>query len=100
MKFLILFYNALFLSHHSYYSNIWGNTIRSSLKYIFILQKNRIKYIINNHSMYTQFHTITNSLKFDDIVKMNSIKCMFRVRNNFLPKNLQLLYKAISYKAI
>ena len=33
------------------------------------------------------------SLKFYDIIKMNSIKFMFRARNNVLPNNLQLLYK-------
>ena len=47
--------------------------------------------------MYTTFYTIYNSLKFDDIVKMNSIQFMFRARNNILLKNLQLLYKAKSY---
>ena len=39
MKSLILLYNALFLSHLNYCSNIWGNTFKSSLKNIFILQK-------------------------------------------------------------
>ena len=52
MKSLILLYNALFLSHLNYCSNIWGNTFRSSLNNIFILQKRAIKYISNNHSMY------------------------------------------------
>ena len=97
MKSLILLYNDLFLSHLNYCSNIWGNTFKSSLKNIFILQKRAIKCICNTHSMYTNFYTISNSLKFDDIVKMNSIKFMFRARNNILPKNLQLLYKAKSY---
>ena len=97
MKSLILLYNALFLSHLNYCSNIWGNTFKSSLKNIFILQKRAIKCICNTHSMYTNFYTISNSLKFDDIVKMNSIQFMFRARNNILPKNLQLLYKAKSY---
>ena len=97
MKSLILLYNALFLSHLNYCSNIWGNTFKSSLKNIFILQKRAIKCICNTHSMYTNFYTISNSLKFDDIIKMNSIKFMFRARNNILPKNLQLLYKAKSY---
>ena len=97
MKSLILLYNALFLSHLNYCSNILGNTFKSSLKNIFILQKRAIKCICNTHSMYTNFYTISNSLKFDDIVKMNSIQFMFRARNNILPKNLQLLYKAKSY---
>ena len=93
MKSLILLYNALFLSHLNYCSNIWGNTFKSSLKNIFILQKRAIKCICNTHSMYTNFYTISNSLKFDDIVKMNSIKFMFRARNNILPKNLQYYIK-------
>ena len=37
MKFLILLYNSLFLSHLNYISNSWGNTFKSSLKNIFIL---------------------------------------------------------------
>ena len=98
MKSLILLYNALFLSHLNYCSNIWRNTFKSSLKNIFILQKRAIKCICNDHSMYKHFYTISNSLKFDDIVKMNSIQFMFRAMNNILPKkNLQLLYKAKSY---
>ena len=47
--------------------------------------------------MYKNFYTISNSLKFVDIVKMNSIQFMFRARNNVLPKNFKLLYKAKSY---
>ena len=39
MKSIIVLYNTLFLSHLNYYSNIWGNTLRSSLKNILILQK-------------------------------------------------------------
>ena len=39
MKSLILLYNALFLSHLNYCSNIWRNIFKSSLKNIFILQK-------------------------------------------------------------
>ena len=58
------------------------------------LQKRAIKFICNNHSMYRHLYSISNSLKFDDIVKMNSITFMIRARNNLLPKNLQLLYKA------
>ena len=47
--------------------------------------------------MYNNFYTISNSLKFGDIIKINSIKCIFRSRNNVLPTNLKLLYKAKSY---
>ena len=46
MKSLILLYNALFLSHLNYCSNIWGNTFKSSLKNIFILQKRAINVFV------------------------------------------------------
>ena len=93
MKSLIVLYNALFLSHLNYCSNIWGNTFKSSLNNIFILQKRAIKCIYNTHSLYTNFYTISNSLKFDDIVKINSITFMFRARNNILPKNFNYYIK-------
>ena len=48
--------------------------------------------------MYTHLYNIYNSLKVYDIVnKINDITCMFRSRNNVLPKNSQLLYKAKYY---
>ena len=48
--------------------------------------------IINNYSNYSTFYIIHKSLQFHDIVKMNTIKFMFRARNNLLPINLQTLY--------
>ena len=90
MKSSILLYNTLFLSHLNYCLNIWWNTFKSSLKNIFILQKRAIKCICNNDSMYNNCYTISNSLTFVDIVKMNSITVMFRTRNNILPNNLPL----------
>ena len=48
--------------------------------------------IINNDSNYSTFYIIQKSLHFYDIVKMNTIKFMFRTRNNVLPINLQNLY--------
>ena len=42
-------------------------------------------------------YTISTSFKIDDIINMYNIKLMLRARNNVLPNNLQLLYKAKSY---
>ena len=39
--------------------------------------------------MYKNVYTIYNSIKFNEIVKLNK-KFIFRSRNNVLPKNLQL----------
>ena len=42
--------------------------------------------------MYSTFYFKYNNLKFDDIVKLNTVKFMFRARNYSLPLNLQNLF--------
>ena len=68
-----------------------GNAFYSNLNKICILIKRALK-IINNDSNYSTFYIIHKSLLFHDIVKMNSIKFMFKARNNLLNINLQKLY--------
>ena len=91
LKSLVLVYNSFFYSHLTYCCHIWGNTFFSNLNKICILQKRALK-IINNDSNYSTFYIIHKSLQFHDIVKMNTIKFMFRARINLLPINLQKLY--------
>ena len=91
LKSLVYVYNSFFYSHLTYCCHIWGNTFFSNLNKICILQKRALK-IINNDSNYSTFYIIHKSLQFHDIVKMNTIKFMFRARNNVLPINLQKLY--------
>ena len=91
LKSLVLVYNSFFYSHLTYCCHIWGNTFFSNLNKICILQKRALK-IINNDSNYSTFYIIHKSLQFHDIVKMNTIKFIFRARNNLLPINLQKLY--------
>ena len=80
-KSLVLVYNSFFYSHLTYCCHIWGNIFFSNLNKICILQKRALK-IINNDSNYSTFYIIHKSLQFHDIVKMNTIKFMFRARNN------------------
>ena len=47
--------------------------------------------------MYNTFYFKYNNLKFDDIVKLNTVKFMFRARNYSLPLNLKNLFKINSY---
>ena len=62
------------------------------------LTKRALK-VINNDSIeytnnytYSTFYNNHKSLKYYDIVKMDTMKYMFRARNNLLPFNLQTLY--------
>ena len=47
----------------------------------------KIVLMINNEYNYTTFYIIYKSLQFYDIVKMNTIKFIFRYGNNKLPFN-------------
>ena len=87
-KSLVLVYNSFCYSLLKYCCHIWCNTFFSTLilNKICILQKRALK-IINNDSNFSTFY-IHKSLQFHDIVKMNTIKFMFRARNNLLPINL------------
>ena len=72
-----------------------GEYLQIQFKKYYHFTKRTIKCICNILSIYSNFYTIYNSLKFDDIVKMNSIEFMFRAKNNILPNHL--LYTAKSY---
>ena len=47
--------------------------------------------------MYNTFYFKYNNLKFDDIVKLNTVKFMFRASNYSLPLNLKNLFKIKYY---
>ena len=47
--------------------------------------------------MYNTFYFKYNNLKFDDIVKLNTVKFIFRARHYSLPLNLLNLFKIKSY---
>ena len=65
-----------------------------------MLQKRALRFICNNELMYNTFYFKYNNLKFYDIVKLNTVKFMFRARNYSIPLNLQNLFKIKYYDNI
>ena len=51
--------------------------------------------VINNEYNYSTLYIIHKSLTFYDILKMNTMKFMFRDRNKLLPFKLKKLYSFI-----
>ena len=83
-------YCSLFLPYMMYCSEIWGNTYKTKLQGIVILQKRVMRTIYgvdrleHTHYLFCDSH----SLKFPDIVRLKTVLFMFNAYNNSLPTNL------------
>lgn len=101
LKALKILYQSLIVPYMTYCVEIWGNTYKTIIKPIVILQKRAIR-IINKtdyHHQTNKLFTNSNLLKFDDLVEFKIVKIMFKIINNKLPDCVQNLFqmKSISY---
>ena len=84
IKSLKLLYNAFILPNLSYCITIWGNTYKSNINRIIILQNRAIRAIYNlqNRINTDEFYNSLNILKFKDIYKCKTILIMYDVLNS------------------
>ena len=77
-----------------YCSEIWGNTHKTKLHGIIMLQKRVMRTVYGvdrlEHTNYLFYDS--HFLKFPDIVKLKTVVFMFNAYNNDLPNNLQTLF--------
>ena len=88
-------YCTLILPYLSYCCKIWGNTYKSRIHPLYIMQKRAI--IISGNSDY-RAHTRPIFYRFKtlwlpDMVNFNSMVFMYKVFNNSLPNNLLVYFK-------
>ncbi len=93
-KSLRMLYCSLVLPYLNYCSGVWGNTYKSSIHAIIILQKRAIRII---HNAEYRDHTNilflnANLLKFMDIIEYKIALIMYKARNNQLPGNIQVMF--------
>ena len=80
-------YNTIILPHISYGAIAWGNTCKTEIKRMYILQKkavraaNKSKYNAHTSPLFTMMNTLT----LDDIYKAQCCKLFFKKHNNKLP---------------
>ncbi len=89
-----ILYNTFILPYLSYGVEIWGNTYKTNLQSISILQKRAIR-IINNVGYLEQTNLLflqSIILKFIDLVKFKTAQVMFKARNKLLPGNFQKIF--------
>ena len=91
---LCMLYCSLVLPYLNYCCEVWGNTYKSALTGLTVLQKRAIRII---HKVNYREHTnmlFFNSklLKFTDIIKYKTALIMYKARYNQLPENIQLMF--------
>ena len=80
-------YNATILPHLNYCNIIWGNTYKSKLTKIFLLQKRAARLISNSHylSPSTPLFLKLKIIPLYDLVRLNTSLFMFKYHKNLLP---------------
>lgn len=88
-------YNSLILPYLTYGCESWGNTFKTTLSPLTIMQKKALRIVFK-----TGFREHTNPLfvkgcilKFMDLIKFKTAQIMFKARQKTLPRNLQIMFK-------
>ena len=90
-------YCTLILPYLNYCCEIWGNTYKSRIHPLYIMQKRAIRicgnsdYRAHTKPIFYQF----NTLCLPDLVNFNSMVFMYKVFNNSLPNNLLVYFKKV-----
>ncbi len=93
-KSLYILYNSLILPYLEYCIEAWGNTYKTTLQSLSILQKRAMRII---HNVRYGAHTNdlffkSKTLKFFDLVEYKSAQVLYKARNYLLPKNIQKMF--------
>ena len=88
---MLMLYNSIVLPHLTYCCELWGNTYKTSLHHIVILQKKIMRIV---HGAKFREHTNmlfykAKSLKFNDLVELNMAKIMHKAYYSTLPENMK-----------
>ena len=91
-------YCTLILPYLNYCCEIWGNTYKSRIRPLHIIQKRAVciclkaDYRSHTRPMFYQL----NTLAVQDMVDFNSMVFMYKVYNNLLPANIMLCYQKVN----
>ena len=84
-------YCSLFLPYINYCSEIWGNTYKTNLRPIVLLQKRAVR-IIENVNRLHNTHLLFLKLKvmkFYDLIEYKTAIIMYKAKHEVLPENIQ-----------
>ena len=94
-KSLYLLYCSLIIPYMTYCVELWGNTYKTNVNPIFILQKRVIRIIKRaefrepTNALFIELH----ALKFWDLVNLQTLLILYKAQNKLLPNCLQKLFE-------
>ena len=94
-KSLQTLYRSLLLPYLTYCVEVWGNSYKTIINPIYILQKKAIR-IVNLSDYYAPTNPLfidNCTLKFQDIVNLNTTSIIYKAYNKSLPGCMQELFK-------
>ena len=93
-KSLLMLYYALVYPYLNFGLEVWGNTYKTNLRPLIILQKRAIRIVHN-----TKYLDLTNplvvkssALKLPDLITFKTAQIMYKVKYYSLPRNIQNLF--------
>ena len=88
---LFTLYNSFCVPYLSYCCVVWGNTYKTRLNPLFVLQKKAIHTVckINKYTPTTKLFYTLCMFKLKDIVEYNTLILMFKSYKNQLPNKIQ-----------
>lgn len=94
-KSLYVVYCSLVMPHITYCLEVWGNTYKTNLHSLTVLQKRAIR-IVHNAGFRDHTNALflkSKALKFVDLVNFYTLQVLYKAYNNMLPNNIQQLFK-------
>ena len=93
-KSLLTLYNTLILPYLCYCLEVWGNTYKSNLQPLYIIQKRALRIV---HKSDPRAHTNdlflkSRAIKLFDLVAFKTAQFMYRVSNKSLPANISEMF--------
>lgn len=92
---LYMLYSSLILPYISYCVEVWGNNYKTITNPIFLLQKKAIRIATQSdyHAPSNPLFIKLNTLKFQEIVELNTAIVMYKAHNHLLPCCIQELFR-------
>ena len=89
-----MLYDSLFVPYLSHCSEIWGNTNKTNINCVYVLQKKVLRIVCN---VDYQYHSNVlfkelRILKLFDIVELKTAMIMYKAKKKFLPLNIKRLF--------
>ena len=91
-------YCTLILPYLNYCCEIWGNTYKSRIRPLHIIQK-RAVHIMSKGRLYVSYKTDVlpaEHFSCTDMVDFNSMVFLYKVYNNLLPANIMLYFQKVN----